>query len=77
MTCTVTNMDPRILATSTRDPARAGQPMLEAVKQAEGGAESGEGWRCAGEREPCSGEEGLEAGGGRAGVGLLPRLPES
>ena len=63
MTCTVTNMDLRILATSTTDPARAGEPMLEAVKQAEGGAGSGgEGWRCAGEREPCSGEEGLEAG---------------
>ena len=63
MTCTVTKVDPRILTTSTTDPARAGEPMLEAVMQAEGRAGSGgEGWRCAGEREPCSGEEGLEAG---------------
>ena len=54
MTCTVTRVDPRILATSTTYPARAGEAMLWAVKQAEGGAGSGgEGWRCAGEREPC------------------------
>ena len=47
MTCTVTRVDPRILETSTTDLARAGEAMLEAVKQAEGGAGSGEGWRCA------------------------------
>ena len=55
MTCTVTRVDPRILATSTTDPTRAGEAMLEAVKQAEGGARSG-GAGCAAEREPCSGE---------------------
>ena len=38
MTCAVTRVDPRILATSTTDPARPGEAMLEAVKQAEGGA---------------------------------------
>ena len=34
--------------------------MLEAVKQAEGGAWSG-GAGCAAEREPCSWEEGVES----------------
>ena len=43
-------------------PIRAGEAMLEAVKQAEGGAGSGEGWRFAGERKPCSGKKGIEAG---------------
>ena len=41
MTCTVNRMDPRMLATSTTEPVRAGEAMLEAVKQAEGGAGSG------------------------------------
>lgn len=62
MTCTVNRMDPRMLATSTTEPVRAGEAMLEAVKQAEGGAGSGEGWRFAGERKPCSGKKGIEAG---------------
>ena len=58
-------------------PIRAGEAMLEAAKQAEGGAGSGGvGWRCAG-RGSCTGGERGRGRGGRARAGLLPKLPET